>query len=410
MGPRLDPGVPAPATAPERTCPSIMESACGVRDPPLHLGMLPAPLNFTGTSCLSSCPWLGTWAARDPQEGGARSEGSKLTSSGSAATSSHGHPAPKPRLAPRLQTLPAVPFPGLSKVSATKMPLAWEELEPVRKKNSLVPRDSPGCGCQGLLELVGAQLTSVGQRHGPSPGVCPVALSAWRGEAWVGGTAAFVLPVGKWEDSCVERCTASRFPAKLVLPGKLPLWGRGTTSEKARPRGTEVLQLILQMRKGRRWPPREGAVGLPLLQARLLCLPETRHGFEGGSAPFPHIPPRRSSFQKWQNPPGKTQHRPNVLWGCYHLLGKFMQSRAAQPILLRFSASPPCRNAIPMLCSPMGPDFPHPGVPCPVGAPLWEELAAWDCRTGLWCLVLPFQPQGCSQRHWVQHKVPPRNL
>ena len=155
--------------------------------PPLHLGMLPAPLNFTGTSFLSACPWLGTWAAQDPQEGGTRSEGSKLTSSGSAATSSHGHPVPKPRLAPRLQTLPAVPFPGLSKVSATKMPLAWEELEPVRKKNSLVPRDSPGCGCQGLLELVGAQLTSVGQRHGPSPGVCPVALSAWRGEAWVGG-------------------------------------------------------------------------------------------------------------------------------------------------------------------------------------------------------------------------------
>lgn len=105
---------------------------------PFHLGMLPAPLNFTGASCLSY-PWLGTWAARDPKKGRTRSQESKFTSSGSNATSSHRHSVPKPRLAPKLQMLPAVPFPSLSKVSATKMPLAWEELEPVRKKNSLEP-------------------------------------------------------------------------------------------------------------------------------------------------------------------------------------------------------------------------------------------------------------------------------
>lgn len=75
-----------------------------------------------------------------------------------------------------------------------------------------------------------------------------------------------------------------------------------------------MLELILQIRKRRWWPLREGTVGLPLLQARLLCPPETRQGFEGALAPFPHIPPRRSSFQRWQNPPWKIQYHPKVLF------------------------------------------------------------------------------------------------
>lgn len=128
------------------------------------------------------------------------------------------------------------------------------------------------------------------------------------------GTAAFVLLGGKWEDSCAEQCMASIFPAKLVLPGKPPLQGRGTTPEKPRTREKEVLELILQIRERRWWPLREGTVGLPLLQARLLCPPETRQGFEGALAPFPHIPPRRSSFQRWQNPPWKIQYHPKVLF------------------------------------------------------------------------------------------------
>lgn len=61
--------------APERTCPSIMRN----KGPLLHLGMLPAPLNFTGASCLSSYPWLGTWAGGTPKKGvqGARGPSSQ---------------------------------------------------------------------------------------------------------------------------------------------------------------------------------------------------------------------------------------------------------------------------------------------------------------------------------------------
>lgn len=51
--------------------------------------------------------------------------------------------------------LPAVPFPSLSKVSATKTPLAWEELELVRKKNSLVPVTHQAAGARACWSLLG---------------------------------------------------------------------------------------------------------------------------------------------------------------------------------------------------------------------------------------------------------------
>jgi len=58
----------------------------------------------------------------------------------------------------------------------------------------------------------------------------------------------------------------------------------------ARPRGPGVLWQTPQMRK-RRWGPLgEGGVGLPLLQARLLCPPGTRLGSAGAPVPFPHAP------------------------------------------------------------------------------------------------------------------------
>lgn len=60
-----------------------------------------------------------------------------------------------------------------------------------------------------------------------------------------------------------------------------------------------------------------------------------------------------------------------------------------------------------MLCSPMGLGFPHSGVPCPVGAPLGRAALELQNWTGV-LLILPFQPQGCSQRHCVQHKVLPK--
>lgn len=158
--------------------------------------MLPAPLNFTGGSCLASYRWLGSWAAWDPQEGDRRSQESKLTSSGSAATSSHRDPVPKPRLAPRLQTLPAVPFPGLLKVLATKMPLAWEELELARKKKLTGACDSPRLRVPGLVGACWGRDVAPAQQTAPMLHL-RVYVCVCVCEAWVGGPAAFVLLVGK---------------------------------------------------------------------------------------------------------------------------------------------------------------------------------------------------------------------
>lgn len=72
-----------------------------------------------------------------------------------------------------------------------------------------------------------------------------------------------------------------------------------------------------------------------------------------------------------------------------------------------FSASPSCRSAIPMLRSSMGLGFPHPGEPCPAGAPLGRAglgLQNWTVVL----LFLPFQPRRCFHEHCVQHKVPPK--
>lgn len=50
---------------------------------------------------------------------------------------------------------------------------------------------------------------------------------------------------------------------------------------------------------------------------------------------------------------------------------------------------------------PMGLDFPHPGLLCPVAAPEWEQ--SWVVAL----LDLSVLPQSCSQGHGAQHKVPP---
>lgn len=83
-----------------------------------------------------------------------------------AATSTRRHLVPEPRLVARLQMLPAVPF--LSKVLATKMPLAWEELEQVRKKKSPVPV---------IYQAVGARTCLSGTETWPKPSGLPDALS-----------------------------------------------------------------------------------------------------------------------------------------------------------------------------------------------------------------------------------------
>lgn len=158
-----------------------------------------------------------------------------------------------------------------------------------------------------------------------------------------------------------------KIPRKALGGSQAPTPKRGTTPAKPRPRGTWMPQLVLQMRKKRWWPLREGVgdclscrpgcsahlrPGLVLQDScLLLAMLLLREALSGRGKGL--IPP--------QNP---------FLWGCDHFLVKFLQSRAAQPTLLRFSASPSHRSAVPMLRSPMGPNFPHPGVPCPAGAPL----------------------------------------
>lgn len=233
------------------------------------------------------------------------------------------------------------------------------------------------------MELVRAQLASAGQRRGSSPVDCPDALSAWGVKPGAGGTVAFMLLAGKGGGgSCAERCRASRFPAKPVLPGKPAVWGRGLTPEKARPRGTEVLQQILQVRKRRWWPLRQGALALPLLQARLLCPPETRLGFEGASSP--PISPQGEALSRW----GRTLLRkPSTSPKSFSLgmLPPSGQIHAAQGCLAHpikvLSLSIPQR--FPCCAPPWDQVSPTPGYRAQLGLH-WEGLA-WDCRTGLWC-------------------------
>lgn len=149
---------------------------------------------------------------------------------------------------------------------------------------------------------------------------------------------------------------------------------RGTTPAKPRPRGTWMVQLVLQMRKKRWWPLRDGTGG---------CL-SCRPGCSAHQRPGLVLQESWLLLEKFFPEGAKPKYHPKI-----HLSGAVTTSwsnSCSQGLpshlikVLSFS--------IPQKCCPhavisMGPDFSLPGVPCPAGAPLWQELSAWDCRTGL---------------------------
>lgn len=86
----------------------------------------------------------------------------------------------------------------------------------------------------------------------PAPWTAPMLCLPGGVTPGVGGTAAFMLPVGKWQRGFL--CGAVhglKIPSKAGASRQSRAPGE-RSPEKARSRGTEALQLILQMRK-RRW-------------------------------------------------------------------------------------------------------------------------------------------------------------
>lgn len=160
--------------------------------------------------------------------------------------------------------------------------------------------------------------------------------------------------------------------------------GQTHNPEKARSRGRELLQLILQTRK-RRWrPPREG-------EGCLSCMP-------GCSAHLPWLLfpmlPKEKLFPEAAEPSQEHPAPPKVLF--------FEGVTTSWANSCRSSSQLLHPTEVPFLCCapPWEQIFPH-----AAWAPPWEELPAPDCGTGLWRLVLPVQPHNYSQRHHVQPKV-----